>query len=132
MENKLNEEEVKKAIKEAEEKMKLDADIFKSQRKAALTWNIIFFVGILSTSIAISIFTKFDTFDFKNFIKDNSKDSIGIFSAILGIIASFLTGILGSYYKTKQLRKETTFAPSEFLKETYLNRLNKSNLNPQR
>jgi len=131
MESNFNEDEVKKGIKESQKRMKLENDILLSERKAALTWNIIFFIGILSTTIAISVFTKSDTFDFKDFFKNNSKDTLTVVSVITGITVSFLAGILGSYYKSKSLKKATAFDAQEYLKEIYLNRLESSNLNPQ-
>ncbi len=132
MENELNEDEVKATIKEAVEKMKEENDFIKNQRKTALTWNIIFFVGILATTILISLFTKFNTLNIKEFFKSNTTNEIGTISVIIGTLVSFLVGIFGSYFKTKPLKSESEFKVHEFLKETYFNRLDKSRLNPRR
>ena len=43
MENEFDEKEIKVSIQETEERMTPEKELFKSQRKAALTWNIIFF-----------------------------------------------------------------------------------------
>lgn len=130
MENELSEDELKATIKEAEEKMNQENDFMKNQRKAALTWNIIFFVGILVTTISISVFIKFNTFNLKEFLKNISSNEIGTISALISTSVSFLIGVLGSYFKTKSLKSETTFNVQVFLKEAYFNRLDKSQLNP--
>lgn len=128
----LNEEEFKLTIDEVKAKMKIENDMLKSQRKAGLTWNIIFFVGIISTTLTVSLISKLDTFNISELIKSISVDKLGIFTSLAGLIISFLIGILGSYYKTKSLKSETDFKVHEFIKESYLNRIDKSNLNPQR
>lgn len=128
----ISQEEIDKAISKANERLKDDHNLFKHQRKAALTWNIIFFIGILATSIVISILSKSDSFNIKEFFTKNLTDKLGLISAISGLLISFLVGILGSYFKTKKLTNETEFNIKDFVKETYLNRIDKSNLNPQR
>ena len=132
MENQLDEKEIKVSIEETEERMKQEKELLKSQRKSALTWNIIFFIGIIGTSIAVSIFTKLDTSNFEELFKNISSDKLNIWWAIIGTFSSFLVGIFGSYFKTKSLKSKTKFEIHEFVKETYFNRLDKSKLNPNR
>lgn len=132
MEKKLDEKEIQEAINEANEKMKKEKEILNAERKAALTWNIIFFIGILITTIVISIITTLDSLNFKDFFQKLTTDRLGIWSVILGIISSFLVGIFGSYFKTKSLKAKSNFEIQEFIKEAYLNRLEKSKLNPNR
>jgi len=128
----ISQEEIDEAVSKAKEKMKIDSKSFKHQRNAALTWNIIFFVLILTTTIVISILSKSETLNFKKFYINNLYNKIEIITTISGLIISFLIGILGSYFKTKKLTNETEFNIKDFLKETYLNRIDKSNLNPHR
>lgn len=128
----IDEEELNKIIEEIKEKVKIEDDMLNSQRKAGLTWNIVFFIGIISTALFVSLISNFDTFDIVDILKTISVDKIGILTALAGLTTSFLVGVLGSYYKTKSLKSDSTYKVHEIIKESYLNRIDKSNLNPQR
>jgi hypothetical protein len=127
----INKEEIKKAIAEAKEKMEKDKDLFGSERKAALTWNIIFFIGILSTTITISLLTKSEKFNIGDLFNKGT-ETTSILASIFGLLISFLVGILGSFYKSKKLKGKNDFEIDQFLKEAYLNRIEKSVINPQK
>jgi hypothetical protein len=132
MDNKNDIEQIKLAQKEAVERMKKEVELYKAERKAALTWNIIFFIGILMTSISISLLTKSESFNLKEFFSTEKKDSISLISAFAGLTLSFLIGVLGSYFKSKINKDKNSIEIKEFIKESFINRIEKSNLNPQR
>lgn len=131
MQDELNQEEIDKAIRETEEKVKRDKDIFSSERKAALTWNIIFFIGILTTTFVVSLFSKSDGFNLKEFFTSKSDDKVSLWASIVGLLISFIIGILASYFKTKKLKDKDKFDVEDFIKESFISRLDKSKLNPK-
>jgi|GEM_PF-6773352 len=125
-------ENIDKTIQEIEKKAKKDKDLFSSQRKVALTWNIIFFIGILTTTIVISLISKSDSFNLKELFISKADEKISLLSSITALLISFITGILGSYFSTKKLSKEDRSNVEDFVKESFLQRLEKSKLNPKR
>ena len=125
-----NSEEIQKDIREAEEKIRKDKELFKSQRKAALTWNIIFFIGILITSIIVSLFTKSDNFNFKDLFTTKDGDKISLWVSLLGLLISFIVGVSASY--AKKITEKDKFDVEDFLNEVYSSKLDKSSLNPNR
>lgn len=131
MEGESNKEELEKSISETKEKMKKELEYFNMERKAALTWNIIFFIGILGTSLTINLFVNKGNLDFQDILNSKLSENLSLLKVILGLLVSFLIGILGSFFKNKSLKSKTDFDVSEFLKESYINRLDKSRLNPK-
>lgn len=134
MKEKFHKEEMDKNINVPTEKIKKDKDkeLFNMQRKASLTWNIIFFIGILTTSIAVSLFSKSDSFSIMDFFSKDTNEKGSLWASIFGLLVSFVVGILASYFKTKQIANRYKFEVEEFLKESYLTKLDDSKLNPKR
>ena len=78
MEEESNKEELEKSISEAKEKMKKEQEHFNMERKAALTWNIIFFIGILATTLTITLFVNKGDLDFKEILNTKLSSDYGM------------------------------------------------------
>lgn len=116
---------------EIKERMKQDLEMLKTKRKATLYWNIIFFVGIMTSTIIASVFSIGEKFSLKEFLATNN-DKFSLAAALIGLFTSFLAGVLGVYFKDKKSSSKDQINIREFIKETYLTRIDNSSLNPNR
>lgn len=112
--------------------LKKEMEHQKAQRKATLTWNIIFFLGIVATSITVSVITNPGTLNLKEIFLPDRVEKFSLATSLIGITISFLIGVLSSVWRSRASRNKQSMAIKEFVKESYLGRLDKSSLNPER
>lgn len=121
----------KKKLEETlEKKVKASDDYFKAQRKAALTWNLIFFIVIIAVTVAISIFSMSDI-NLNELFDLDSQQELEIALVLVTTLISFGIGSFSSYIKSKALDGKNKFNLKAFLMKSYMERIEKSELNPK-
>lgn len=132
MEETENKKTLEESIEEAKRKVKQEIEYYTAQKKAAFTWNIIFFIGIVGISSAVTIISNSSLFDANQFKNIVNQDRTALVTSFAGILLSFIIGTLSSYWKTKLRKNKSEFDIKLYLKNAYLTRIDKSILNPNR
>jgi len=112
---------------EENELLKKELEYLNATRKAKLFWNITFFLGILIMSVVVGLLSFGKELDFSKLLHETTS----LFEVIATLIISFASGTITSFLKFGAKDKKEKVKLREFVKDTYLSKLDASILNPQ-
>jgi uncharacterized BrkB/YihY/UPF0761 family membrane protein len=103
----------------------------KKRRIISLMMYISYFIIFFFLIILFVIISLEKNVNFLQFVITISLN-FSIIKSFLGLFISFIIGILAFYFKNKKYLNKKEFDQVEFIKETYINRIDSSNFNPQK